>query len=104
MLKEEADSLENKKFLLQKSIKNLEEENGVLKKIQNSYRLMSNRESEKLSSYRRAEKRLEALVSRFEYDNEEYIKIRRYIEDQVDGILADKKSLLHLLFNLLLNP
>ena len=96
LLKEEADSLENKKFLLQKSIKNLEEENGVLKKIQNSYRLMSNRESEKLSFIQKSREKLEALVSRFEYDNEEYIKIRRYIEDQVDGILADKKSLLQL--------
>jgi hypothetical protein len=96
LLKEEADDLERKKYTLQKNIKNLEEEIGTLKRIENYYRETSNHENRKLSILQNKRAQLEALVKQFEDDNKEYTKIKRSAEENVNSILSDKKALLQL--------
>jgi predicted transcriptional regulator len=71
LLKEEVADLERRKENLQKDIKNLEEEIGALKKIQNYYQRTSNHESRKLSILQAKRSQLENLVRRFENDNKQ---------------------------------
>jgi predicted transcriptional regulator len=71
LLKEEVAELERRNENLQKDIKNLEEEIGALKKIQNYYQRTSNHESRKLSILQAKRSQLENLVRRFENDNKQ---------------------------------
>jgi predicted transcriptional regulator len=96
LLKEEVAELERRNENLQKDIKNQEREIGVLKKIQNSYRLSSSFENRKLSILQNKRLKLEVLIKRFEGDNEEYNKIRRTAKDEVVNFLRDKKALLRI--------
>ena len=96
LLKEEADVLARKKYILQKNIKKLEEEIGALKKIQNNYQRNSSHESRNLSILQTKRSQLEDLVKRFEDDNKEYNKIKRSVEEKVNSTLTDKKALLQL--------
>ena len=96
LLKEEVAELERRNENLQKDIKNQEREIGVLKKIQNSYRLSSTFENRKLSILQNKRLKLEVLIKRFEGDNEEYNKIRRTAKDEVVNFLRDKKALLRI--------
>jgi hypothetical protein len=96
LIREEADSLEHKKFCLQKSITDLEDEINTLKKIKSSHRVMSNRENEKLLRLQKKREKLQALVEQFENNNEEYLRIKLIIEEQVRIILSNNRTLLNL--------
>jgi hypothetical protein len=60
------------------------------------YRGSCRQEERKLESLRQKRMKLEALITHFENNNEEYVKIRKSVEDKVHAALSDRKGLLKL--------
>jgi DNA repair exonuclease SbcCD ATPase subunit len=81
--------IERSKELLNK----VKDQTARFKQLLNSYHILCERkkESENLNN---EISRLESLVSRFENNNEEYLKIKSTIEEEVRVVLIDGKVLL----------
>jgi hypothetical protein len=60
----------------------------------NSYHELCERKRQEAESLNNEISRLEALVSRFKSNNEEYLKIKQRVEEEVRSVLTDSKVLL----------
>jgi hypothetical protein len=95
LLKIENNDLESKKQQLNNELHNLNDEIASSKELLKSYTSSCERKRQESESLNNEISRLETLVIRFKSNNEEYLKIKRTVEDMWNNVLIDGKVLLH---------
>jgi hypothetical protein len=95
LLKIEKNDLESKIQQLKNELHNLEDREGSLMGLLKSYTSSCERKRREAESLNNKKSRLEALVTRFKNNNEEYLIIERTVEENVKNVLTDSKVLLH---------
>ena len=95
LLKIENNDLESKKQQLNNELHNLNDEIASSKELLKSYTSSCERKRQESESLNNEITRLETLVIRFKRNNEEYLKIKRTVEDMWKNVLIDGKVLLH---------
>ena len=95
LLKIEKNDLESKIQQLKNELHNLEDREGSLMELLKSYTSSCERKRREAESLNNKKSRLEALVTRFKSNNEEYLRIERTVEENVKNVLTDSKVLLH---------
>jgi hypothetical protein len=97
-LKNEVDHLEYRKATSNRTLQNLENEMVDSNQVLNSYRASCQQERLKLECLHQKKAGLAKMVSRFKRKNEEYLKIKKTVEEEVTRFLLDGKELLNLAF------
>jgi hypothetical protein len=95
LLKVENNDLESKKRQLKNELHNLNDEIASSKELLKSYTSSCERKRQESESLNNEISRLEAVVTRFKSNNEEYLKIKSTVEDILKNVLTDGKVLLH---------
>jgi hypothetical protein len=95
LLKIENNDLESKKQQSNNELHNLNDEIASSKELLKSYTSSCERKRQESESLNNEISRLETLVIRFKSNNEEYLKIKRTVEDMWNNVLIDGKVLLH---------
>ena len=95
-LKSEVNSLEAKKENLIRIMQDYDNQVKALGKSFDSYCRLCQEEESRLTDLQRQRLQAEALVSHFENNNEEYVKIRSVVEHKVYSTLSNVASLLKL--------
>jgi chromosome segregation ATPase len=95
MLKIEANDIESKKQQSNNELHILNDKIATSKELLKSYTSSCERKRQESESLNNEISRLEALVTRFKNNNEEYLKIKSTVEDSLKNVLADGKVLLH---------
>jgi hypothetical protein len=95
LLKIENNDLESKKQQSNNELHNLNDEIASSKELLKSYTSSCERKRQESESLNNEISRLETLVIRFKSNNEEYLKIKRTVEDMLKNVLTDGKVLLH---------
>jgi len=95
LLKIENNDLESKKQQSKNELHNLKDEIASSKELLKSYTSSCERKRQEEESLNNEISRLEALVTRFKSNNEEYLKIKSTVEDILKNVLTDGKVLLH---------
>jgi hypothetical protein len=91
------DEIHNLDMQIEKSKKHLQSVNDEIasaKALLNSYHISCERKRQESVHLNNELSRLESFVSRFKNDNEEYLKIKKTVEEEVSKFLADGKVLL----------
>jgi hypothetical protein len=91
----EISDLESKKEQLNNGLHNLNDKIASHKVLLKSYTTSYDRKLQELKILNNEISRLEALVTHFKNNNEEYLRIERTVEEKVKNVLADSKVLLH---------
>ena len=97
-LKNEVVHLEYRKANSNRTLQNLENQMVDLNQVLNSYRASCQQERLKLECLHQEKVGLAKMVRRFKRNNEEYLKIKKTVEQEVTSILLDGKRLLNLTF------
>jgi hypothetical protein len=95
LLKIENNDLESKKQQSNNELHNLNDEIASSKELLKSYTSSCERKRQESESLNNEISRLEAVVTRFKSNNEEYLKIKSTVEDILKNVLTDGKVLLH---------
>jgi hypothetical protein len=95
LLKIENNDLESKKQRSNNELHNLNDEIASSKELLKSYTSSCERKRQESESLNNEISRLETLVIRFKSNNEEYLKIKRTVENMWNNVLIDGKVLLH---------
>lgn len=95
-LKREVDGLEYQKVNSKRTLHRLEDQIINLNQMRDYYRISCKGEIRNLGYWRKEMTRLRGLVIGFKSNNEEYLKIKRTVEDKISSILSDGKTLLRL--------
>ncbi|HEX6028513.1 MAG TPA: hypothetical protein VFY64_05680 [Nitrososphaeraceae archaeon] len=95
MLKIEANDFESKKQQSNNELHILNDKIVSSKELLKSYTSSCERKRQESESLNNEILRLEALVTRFKNNNEEYLKIKSTVEDSLKNVLTDSKVLLH---------
>jgi hypothetical protein len=95
LLKVENNDLESKKQQSNNELHNLNDEIASSKELLKSYTSSCRRKRQESESLNNEISRLEALVTCFKSNNEEYLKIKSTVEDIMKNVLTDGKVLLH---------
>jgi hypothetical protein len=93
-LKQEVNSLESRKLNSNRTLQDLRKRISNSRKALDACVLTHKQQIEKISKLQSKKIELEALVKRFENDNEEYLKINQIVRENVSSILSDGKVLL----------
>ena len=97
-LKNEVDHLEYRKANSNRTLQNLENQMVDSNQVLNSYRASCQQERLKLERLHQEKAGLAKMVRRFKRKNEEYLKIKKTVEEEVTRFLLDGKGLLNLTF------
>jgi DNA-binding CsgD family transcriptional regulator len=95
LLKIEINDLESKKQPLKNELYILNDKIASSKELLKSYTNSCERKLQELVILNNEISRLEALVTHFKNNNEEYLRIERTVEEKIKNVLADSKALLH---------
>jgi hypothetical protein len=95
-LKKEAATLEFKKENSARDFQQLNDHITVVSKTRDSARLDYEKEMDRLRYLQQQRMKLEAGVRQFQNNNEEYVKIKKTVEEKVQSILSDQKMVLKL--------
>jgi hypothetical protein len=95
-LKREAATLEFEKGNSARDFQQLNEHIIMMRKTRDSTHLDYEKEMERLRHLQQQRIKQEAIVKHFENNNEEYIKIKKTVEEKVHSILSDRKMVLKL--------
>jgi chromosome segregation ATPase len=95
-LTQEVNSLEIRKLASNKTLQDLRKRISNSRKALDACVLTHKQQIEKISELQSKKVVLEALVKRFENNNEEYLKINQTVRENVSSILSNAKSLLRL--------
>jgi hypothetical protein len=95
-LKQEVNSLESRKLNSNRTLQDLRKRISTSRKALDACILTHQQQIEKISELQSKKVGLEALVTRFENNNEEYLKINQTVRENVSSILSNAKSLLRL--------
>ena len=97
-LKNEVDHLEYRKANSNRTLQNLENQMVDSNQVLYSYRASCEQERLKLGCLRHEKAGLAKMVRRYKRNNEEYLKIKKTVEEEVTRFLLDGKGLLNLTF------
>src|SRR5215216_4328482 len=101
-LKRDVNLLESRKLEEYRTLNDLKDQIDGLEKMLKWLKTSCQEEEAKINQLESEEIRLKRLVKRFKNNNEEYLKIKKIVQQQVTNILFDSKRLLHLsLFSLM---
>ena len=75
-------------------LNNVDDKTTSSKQLLNSYHILCERKREEIEHFNNEISRLVTLVNRFKSNNEEYIKIKKTVEEEVSKFLTDGKVLL----------
>jgi hypothetical protein len=92
--KREASTLEFNKDQSHKAMAYFNNQIEMKSKALTSYRVSSIRERRQIENLNNEKARLEALVTQFKSNNEEYLKIKQAAYQEVKSLLTDSKILL----------
>ncbi|HEX7208409.1 MAG TPA: hypothetical protein VF233_09520 [Nitrososphaeraceae archaeon] len=95
LLKIENNDLESKKQQSNNELHNLNDEITSSKELLKSYTSSCERKRQESESLNNEISRLETLVTRVKSNNEEYLKIKKTVEDMCKYVLTNSKVLLH---------
>jgi hypothetical protein len=93
-LKREVNTLEINKQQSHRTMAYFNNQIETQRKVLTSYRVSSIRERRKIENLNNEKARLEALVTQFKSNNEEYLKIKQTAEEKVKSVLIEGKILL----------
>jgi chromosome segregation ATPase len=93
-VKEQVDRMQYKIQQLENYLHKLKEEIASAKSLLNSYHTLCERKRQELENINSEASRIVTLVNRFKNNNEEYLKIKKTVEEEVSKFLADGKVLL----------
>jgi hypothetical protein len=97
-LKQEVDLLESRKFKENRILHDLQTQIMDSKRILKLLRMSCQEEENKISQLQKERIRLKRLVKWFKHNDEEYLKIKRTVKEEVSRVLLDSKGLLRLAF------
>jgi chromosome segregation ATPase len=101
-LKRDVNLLESRKLEECRTLNDLQDQIDGLERMLKWLKTSCQEEEAKINQLESEEIRLKRLVKRFKNNNEEYLKIKKIVQQQVTNILFDSKRLLHLsLFSLM---
>jgi gas vesicle protein len=92
--KEEVDKMQRTMLQLNNSLHMLNDEIASAKALLNSYHMLCECKREQAANLNNEISRLETVISRFKNNNEEYLKIKKTVEEEVSRFLTDGKVLL----------
>jgi hypothetical protein len=95
LLKIEINDLESEKQRSNNELQILNDKIASSKELLKSYTSSCEGKRQESESLNNEKSRLEALVTRFKNNNEEYLRIESTVEEKVKNVLADSKVLLH---------
>ena len=95
-LKREADDLEANKHNSARILQELSDQIATMRKTLDQYQLSCKEQRLELTKLQMQKVRLEGLVDNFQNNNEEYVKIRKAVEEKVVSILSNRKMVLKL--------
>ena len=95
LLEIKKNDLESKTQQLNNGLHNLNDKIASHKVLLKSYTTSYERKLQELKILNNEISRLEALVTHFKNNNEEYLRIERTVEEKLKNVLADRKVLLH---------
>lgn len=97
-IKGEVNSLEFRKSKGYRILRNLDDQITVAKRMLESLRISCYNEAVKIDDLQWDRIRLRRLVKRFKDNDEEYLRIKKTVQDKVSSILLDGKGLMRLAF------
>jgi hypothetical protein len=86
--------LQFQKRIDERSLDQLNNKIAATTKLLNSYRISCIRERREIENLCNEKTRLEALVTHFKNNNEEYLKIKQAVEEKVNDVLTNGKLIL----------
>jgi hypothetical protein len=95
-LKREAATLEFDRANSAREFQQLNEHIIMMRKTRDSTHLDYEKEMERLRHLQQQRMKQEAFVKQFENNNEEYVKIRKTVEEKVHSIMSDRRMVLKL--------
>jgi len=93
-LRNGTSALQFQKRIDERNLYQLNNQIASITKLLNSYRLSCIRERREIENLHNEKARLEALVSKFKSNNEDYLKIKETAYEEVKSVLRDSKLLL----------
>jgi transposase len=93
-LRNDVGMLQFRKHTLERSLYQLNNQIASTNRLLNSYRIYCIRERTEIEKLYNEKAKLEALVTGFKSNNEEYLKIKQAAEEKVKDVLTDGKLLL----------
>lgn len=90
--------LESRKFTKYRTLYHVQDQIADSKRALKSLRTMGQEEEHRINQLQRERIRLKRLVKLFEDSDEEYLKIKKTVKDEVSRILLEGKGLLRLAF------
>ena len=93
-LKDEVDKMQRTRQQLENYLHTLKEEIASAKALLNSYHMLCERKRQEFENINSEVSRIVTLVSRFKSNNEEYLKIKKTVEEKVSKFLTDGKVIL----------
>jgi hypothetical protein len=93
-LKDEVDKMQRTRQQLDNYLHKLKEEIASAKALLSSYHTLCDRKRQESEHHNNDISRLENIISQFKNNNEEYLKIKKGVEEEVRIVLTDSKVLL----------
>ena len=93
-LRNDVSMLQSQKHICERNLYQLNNQIASTSKLLNSFRISCERERREIEDLYNEKARLEALVTEFKSNNEEYLKIKQVAEDKVKSVLTNSKILL----------
>jgi hypothetical protein len=97
-LRSEANLLESRKFKEYKSLHDLQVQIADLKRTLKLLRMSCQEKEDSINQLQREKIRLQRLVKLFKNNNEEYLKIKKRVRNEVSTMLFDSKGIVRLAF------
>jgi hypothetical protein len=97
-LRNEVNLLESRKFKEYRSLRNLQVQIADSKRILKLLSMTCQEKEDGINQLQRERIRLQRLVKMFRNNNEEYLKIKKRVRNEVSAILFDSKGLVRLAF------
>jgi hypothetical protein len=93
-LRNDVDMLQFRKHTLERNLYQLNNQIASITNLLNSFRMSCKRERREIGNLYNEKPRLEAIVTKFKSNNEEYLKIKQAAYEEVKSVLTDGKLLL----------
>ncbi|HYX54595.1 MAG TPA: hypothetical protein VE818_00415 [Nitrososphaeraceae archaeon] len=93
-VEEQVDKMQYKIQLSEKHLHSANDEIASANALVNSYHMLCERKRQEAENLNNDISRLETVISQFKDNNEEYLKIKNTVEEEVNKLLTDGKTLL----------
>ena len=93
-LRNDVSMLQSQKHTCKRNLYQLNNQIATTTRLLNSFRISCERERREIEYLQNEKARLEATVTKFKNNNEEYLKIKQAAEENVKSVLTNSKLLL----------